>query len=91
MRSDSLFLWRLCLLLTLGGFLSGTGSNEANAQQDVMISQYLFNGLLINPGYAGSHPYTSSSLLHRSQWSQFDGAPTPSVAPCATTAWAWGS
>ena len=49
------------------------------AQQDVMISQYLFNGLLINPGYAGSHPYTSSSLLHRSQWNQFDGAPTTSV------------
>ena len=31
------------------------------------------------PGYAGSHPYTSSSLLHRSQWNQFDGAPTTSV------------
>ena len=55
------------------------GSAPLLAQQDVMISQYLFNGLLINPGYAGSHPYTSSSLLHRSQWNQFDGAPTTSV------------
>lgn len=63
-------IW-LALALATGGTLQ--------AQQDVMISQYLFNGLLINPGYAGSHPYTSSSLLHRSQWNQFDGAPTTSV------------
>ena len=63
--------------LLLVALLAGIGS--LSAQQDVMISQYLFNGLLINPGYAGSHPYTSSSLLHRSQWNQFDGAPTTSV------------
>lgn len=63
-------IW-MALALAMGGAL--------HAQQDVMISQYLFNGLLINPGYAGSHPYTSSSLLHRSQWNQFDGAPTTSV------------
>ena len=55
------------------------GATPLFSQQDVMISQYLFNGLLINPGYAGSHPYTSTSLLHRSQWNQFDGAPTTSV------------
>ena len=79
MRIDSNSLRRLAFLLALGGLLTGAGMGEAKAQQDVMISQYLFNGLLINPGYAGSHPYTSSSLLHRSQWSQFDGAPTTSV------------
>ena len=79
MRIDSNSLRRLASLLALGGLLTGAGMGEAKAQQDVMISQYLFNGLLINPGYAGSHPYTSSSLLHRSQWSQFDGAPTTSV------------
>lgn len=66
---------RICLLL-LPLLFAGV---QAQAQQDVMISQYLFNGLLINPGYAGSHPYTSSTLLHRSQWNQFDGAPTTSV------------
>jgi type IX secretion system PorP/SprF family membrane protein len=79
MRIDSNSLRRLAFLFALGGLLTGAGMGEAKAQQDVMISQYLFNGLLINPGYAGSHPYTSSSLLHRSQWSQFDGAPTTSV------------
>jgi|LakMenE18May11ns_1017448.scaffolds.fasta_scaffold9959105_2 type IX secretion system PorP/SprF family membrane protein len=50
-----------------------------SAQQEVMISQYMFNGLLLNPAYAGTHGYISSSLLHRSQWVQVDGAPRTSV------------
>lgn len=45
------------------------------AQQDQMISQYMFNGLFLNPAYAGSHKYFTSSLLHRSQWVDFPGAP----------------
>lgn len=47
----------------------------ANSQQDAMLSQYMFNGLFLNPAYAGSHKYMTSSLLHRSQWVNFDGAP----------------
>lgn len=50
-----------------------------SAQQELMVSQYMFNGLLLNPAYAGSHPYFSTSLLHRSQWVQFDNAPTTQV------------
>lgn len=79
MRIESTSIRTLGILLAFCGFLGNACLQEAEAQQDVMISQYLFNGLLINPGYAGSHPYTSSSLLHRSQWNQFDGAPTTSV------------
>lgn len=51
----------------------------AAAQQEVMISQYMFNGLFINPAYAGSHPFTSASLLHRDQWTGMDGAPKTSL------------
>ncbi|MBL0043637.1 MAG: type IX secretion system membrane protein PorP/SprF [Flavobacteriales bacterium] len=51
----------------------------AHAQQEVMISQYMFNGLLLNPAYAGSHPYMSGSLLHREQWTGIEGAPTTSI------------
>ncbi|MBK6341140.1 MAG: type IX secretion system membrane protein PorP/SprF [Flavobacteriales bacterium] len=51
----------------------------ASAQQEVMVSQYMFNGLFLNPAYAGSHGYTSSSLLHRSQWMQVEGAPRTSM------------
>ncbi len=47
----------------------------ASAQQEVMVSQYMFNGLFINPAYAGSHKYFSSTLLHRNQWVSFPGAP----------------
>lgn len=51
----------------------------AKAQQDIMVSQYMFNGLLLNPAYAGSHKYYSSTLLHRSQWVGFDGAPKTAI------------
>lgn len=46
-----------------------------NAQQELMISQYMFNGLVLNPAYAGSQPYWSASALHRSQWASFENAP----------------
>jgi type IX secretion system PorP/SprF family membrane protein len=49
------------------------------AQQEVMVSQYMFNGLFLNPAYAGSHPYVSGSLLHREQWTSIEGAPTTSM------------
>jgi type IX secretion system PorP/SprF family membrane protein len=48
---------------------------KATAQQDPMVSQYLFNGLYLNPAYAGSHKYWSSTLSYRRQWVGFDGAP----------------
>lgn len=49
------------------------------AQQEVMVSQYMFNGLFLNPAYAGSHPYAGASLLHRDQWSGMEGAPKTSM------------
>lgn len=51
------------------------GSN-ATAQQELQISQYIFNGLFLNPAYAGSHPYMEATALHRSQWTGFEGAPS---------------
>lgn len=52
---------------------------RASAQQEVMVSQYMFNQLFLNPAYAGSHGYASSSMLHRTQWTQVDGAPRTSM------------
>ena len=51
----------------------------AKAQQEPMISQYMFNGLFLNPAYSGSHKYVTSSLLHRTQWVDFPGAPKTSL------------
>lgn len=53
-----------------------SGTFAMSAQQELMISQYMFNGLVLNPAYAGTHPYWSGSILHRSQWVKFDKAPT---------------
>lgn len=59
-----------------------------------MVSQYMFNGLFLNPAYAGSHPYVSGSVLHREQWTNMAGAPSTSMLAttvrCGTTAWASG-
>lgn len=46
-----------------------------SAQQDAQYSLYQFNGLLINPGYAGSKEITSATALYRHQWAGFEGAP----------------
>lgn len=46
------------------------------AQQDPMYTQYMFNTLSINPAYAGSADRLSTVALHRSQWVNFEGAPT---------------
>lgn len=47
----------------------------AQAQQYPVYSQYLFNGLVINPAYAGSHVQLSTTAMYRNQWVNFDGAP----------------
>jgi type IX secretion system PorP/SprF family membrane protein len=50
-----------------------------SAQQDVMISQYMFNNLFLNPAYAGLNDHFTSTLLHRSQWTHLEGAPRTSI------------
>jgi type IX secretion system PorP/SprF family membrane protein len=49
------------------------------AQQDPQYSQYMFNQMAINPGYAGSHEAICVSLAHRQQWVGFGGEPVTSV------------
>lgn len=45
------------------------------AQQDPMYSQYVFNGLLINPAYAGTREVLTATALYRNQWINIPGAP----------------
>lgn len=45
-------------------------------QQDPMFSQYMFNGLAINPAYTGSRDALSTTFIYRKQWVGLDGAPT---------------
>lgn len=46
------------------------------AQQEVMFTQYMFNGLALNPAYAGSHEVVSMTGIARQQWIGLDGAPS---------------
>jgi type IX secretion system PorP/SprF family membrane protein len=47
-----------------------------SAQQDPQFTQNMFNKLANNPGFAGSRGVIATSILHRSQWMGFEGAPT---------------
>ena len=49
---------------------------ELQAQQQVMFTQYMFNGLAINPAYAGSQGSLTMTALYRNQWVGIEGAPT---------------
>jgi type IX secretion system PorP/SprF family membrane protein len=47
----------------------------ARAQQDTQVSQYVFNGLYINPAYAGYKDDLFIQSYYRSQWVGVNGAP----------------
>jgi type IX secretion system PorP/SprF family membrane protein len=71
--------------IILAGILLITFPGPASAQQDAQFSQYMFNGIYINPAYAGYRKQFNVSAFYRNQWSGLDGAPqTISVAADAT-------
>jgi type IX secretion system PorP/SprF family membrane protein len=47
----------------------------SSAQQDPLFTQYIYNKLAFNPGYAGSGRQFSMDLLSRFQWTGIQGAP----------------
>jgi len=49
---------------------------ESLAQQDPMYTQYMYNPLSVNPGYAGSREALSIVGILREQWVGIDGAPS---------------
>lgn len=67
----------LALLLGLA-----VAAQSANAQQDPHYTQYPFNGLALNPAYAGSRGTLCGMMFHRNQWTGFDGAPVTQTFSC---------
>lgn len=59
----------VCFIIGLSAVL------RSYAQQDVQFSQYVFNGLAVNPAYAGYKEDTYLSAVYRNQWTGFPGAP----------------
>lgn len=56
----------------------------ALAQQVPMYSQYVMNGFLINPSFAGRDGYTTVNLTVREQWVGINGAPSTYAASFQT-------
>jgi type IX secretion system PorP/SprF family membrane protein len=68
MKALRLYIYTLLLLCLTAA--------SAAAQQTQLQSHYMFNGLLLNPAYAGSKEYVSTALMYRKQWVGIDGSPS---------------
>ncbi len=53
---------------------------RASAQQTIQFSQYVFNGLAVNPAYAGYKEDWTVNLSSRIQWVGINGAPQTETA-----------
>jgi type IX secretion system PorP/SprF family membrane protein len=49
---------------------------QCHAQQKMQFTQYMFNGVVINPAYAGADEALSLTFIQRNQWSGIENAPT---------------
>jgi len=49
------------------------------SQQYPIFTQYMFNGLVLNPAYTGSHESMAFTAATRSQWSDLKGAPQTEI------------
>ena len=58
----------ILFLLTLFAF-------AVQAQQDAQYSQYMFNGIYINPAYAGYKEQLNMHSFYRNQWTGITGSP----------------
>jgi type IX secretion system PorP/SprF family membrane protein len=69
-------IYQTALLLLICG--------TAAAQQVPIYSQYVMNGFLLNPSFAGRDGYTSVNLTVRQQWVGLEGAPATYAASFQT-------
>lgn len=65
----------MALLCLFGTVLT----THLRAQQDPQFSQYMYNKLFMNPGYAGMKHAICFTGIMREQWAGFDGAPRSGV------------
>jgi len=53
--------------------------HRAAAQQEGMYTQFMFNKMAYNPGYAGSYESEALTAIYRNQWMGLDGAPNTQI------------
>ena len=66
-------------IMSLGLFLL-MASISLQAQQKAMFTQYMFNGLVVNPAYSSVDEALNITALSRHQWVGFKGAPNTQSA-----------
>lgn len=65
-----------CFKIYLPLYLFALGlAAECRGQQKAMYTQYLFNGLAINPAYSATDEALTVTMLARQQWAGLQGAP----------------
>jgi type IX secretion system PorP/SprF family membrane protein len=69
------FISSNCLKAVYIGLILILGFSKAYSQQELQMTNYLFNGLYWNPGYAGSHDFLRVTASYRHQWAALQGAP----------------
>ncbi len=73
---------KISALVLVSCFVLSAG--VVRAQQDPHFTQYMFNQLFYNPGFAGVEGASTFNLLHRTQWagykSTFDGGGAPTTS-----------
>lgn len=67
------------LTLYLVGFLLLT-AGALSAQQDAQYTQFMYNKLGFNPGYAGAVESTNAQVVVRQQWLGLNNAPSSQIA-----------
>ena len=61
--------------LIFSAIMLAAAFTSVQAQQDPSYSMYMFNGLFLNPAYAGSRDVLNVMGIVRDQWVGIDGAP----------------
>lgn len=69
---DITMMKKIVLLLSVIFLLM---TRSVSAQQDAQYSQYMFNGIYINPAYAGYKEVLNVHSFYRTQWTGIQGAP----------------
>ncbi|MFC4721569.1 type IX secretion system membrane protein PorP/SprF [Geojedonia litorea] len=67
--------YKLSIIKNLSVVLFAFFMQTTNAQQDPQYTQYMYNTMGVNPGYAGQRDTLSIVGLYRTQWVGIDGAP----------------
>lgn len=64
------------IVIVLAVICAMLSSMKVYSQHDPMFTNYMWNEMFINPGYAGSREAISVVVLDREQWIGIDGAPS---------------